>query len=166
MNFFGKLNKAMSLLENFVVGASIIAISVAVLTAVVCRHLNIVMVGGEETAQFALIWLTFWGTAICARKGIHIIMSAVLDKIPEKIRKLMVIIICLVTGIFCLILGVLGVQLTYAVFSRGQVSPALRIPTWYFYIAAPMGFFLTGIYYLAAFIKNIKQKGMYFGIES
>ncbi len=166
MNFFGKLNKAVSLIENFVVGTSMIVIAVAVLTAVVSRHLNIVMVGGEETAQFALIWLTIWGTALCARRGIHIIMSAVLDKIPEKKRKLVVVLICLFTGIFCLILGVLGIQLTYAVFSRGQVSPALRIPTWYFYIAAPVGFFLTGIYFLAAFVKNIKQKGTYFGIES
>ena len=166
MNYFEKFNKTLSLLENFIVAAAMIVISIAVLTAVVCRHLNIVMIGGEETAQFALIWLTFWGTAICARRGIHITMSAALDKIPERTRKIVVIFICLVTGVFCLILGVLGTQLTHAVFSREQVSPALRIPTWYFYIAAPIGFFLTGIYFLAAFVKNIRQKGTYFGIES
>ena len=166
MKVLDKLNTSMSIVENFVVAGAMILISVAVLAAVICRHLNIVMVGGEETAQFALIWLTFWGTAICARRGIHIVMSALQDRMPKRVKKVVVIIICLITGIFCLILGVLGAQLTYAVFSRGQVSPALRIPTWYFYIAAPTGFFLTGIYYLGAFIKNIREKGTYFGIES
>lgn len=165
MQFLGKINRAVAWTENVVVAGSMIAISVAVLVSVICRQLRITMIGGEELAQFALIWLTFWGTALCARKGMHIIMSALLDRLPAKRRKIIVTGICLVTGIFCLILGVMGVQLTYAVFSRGQVSPALRIPTGFFYMAAPMGFFLTGIYYLAAFFRNLMGEKTFFGIE-
>ena len=165
MKILEGLNKGLGALEAVVVAGSMLVIAGAVLTAVVCRQLNITMIGGEEIAQFALIWLTFWGTALCARRGIHIIMSALLDRIPERKRKILVTITCLVTGIFCVILGVMGVQLTYAVFSRGQVSPALRIPTGYFYMAAPMGFFLTGFYYLAGFVRNLIREKTTFGLE-
>jgi hypothetical protein len=34
------------------------------------------------------------------------------------------------------------------------------------YISTPAGFFLTGIYYIGAFIRNLTGPGTYFGLEN
>ena len=165
MTFLGWLDRIISLLEKAVVSSCMIIMAGILLISVICRHLHIVMVGGEEIAQFAIVWLTFWGAGLCARKGHHILMSAVLNKIPREKRKKVITGICIFTGCFCLVLFIYGTQLTYDVFRRGQVTPALRVPIWYMYIAAPCGFFLAGIYYIGAFVKNITRKETYLGLE-
>lgn len=160
------LDRWLCRIESAIVASCMIVMAVILLVSVVFRHLNIVMVGGEEIAQFTVVWLTFWGMALCARKGSHIIMSAVLDRFSSRRRKVIVTAICLISGCFCLVMAGFAAQLTYAVFHRGQVSPALRIPIWYMYISTPAGFFLTGVYYVAAFVKNLTGTELYFGLES
>ena len=159
------IDKWISIAEKFIVGGSMLVAASALLAAVICRHLNIIMAGGEEVALFAIVWMTFVGTAICARQGTHIVMSAVMDSMPHDKRKKMATVICLVSGLFCLVLFVYGAQLTSDVFRRGQVTPALRAPLWYMYISVPIGFFLTGVYYLLGFFQNLRRKEIYMGLE-
>lgn len=166
MGVLTRLDYGLYRLETVIVASCMIVMAAILLVSVVFRHLNIVMVGGEEIAQFTVVWLTFWGMALCARKGNHIIMSAVLDKFPTPKRKMVITAICLASGCFCLVMAGFAVQLTYGVFHRGQVSPALRVPIWYMYISTPAGFFLTGIYYIGAFIRNLTGPGTYFGLEN
>lgn len=159
------LDRVIAGMEKVVVAGGILVISASVITNVICREAGIILIGAEEVDEFSIIWVTFFGTALCARQGIHIIMSALIDKIPEEKKKPIIVTICAVTGVFSLILAFLGVQLVYAVFSRGQVSPALRVPVGFFYMAAPMGFFLTGIHYLRALVRNIREDGLYLGVN-
>lgn len=168
MKIFGldKIDKIVSLIEEFVVSACMIMMAAALLVTLVFRLLNITIVGGEEVAEFAIIWMTFLGLALCARRGINISMSFFLDKMPANTKNIMTILICLITGICCLYLAVLGIQLTSAVFTRGQITPALRIPIGYFYMAAPIGFTLSGIYYLANVANGMKTKKMMVNMRS
>lgn len=165
MTFFQILDRVIAGVEKAVVAGGMIVISASVITNVFCREVGIIIIGAEEIDEFSIIWVTFFGTALCARQGIHIIMSALIDRIPEKQRKPLITTTCAVTGVFSLMLAFLGVQLVLAVFSRGQVSPALRIPVGYFYMAAPMGFLLTGIHYIRTFVRNIREDGIYLGVE-
>ena len=160
------IDKWISTVEKIIVSAGMLVAAVSLLAAVICRHLNIIMAGGEEIALFAIVWMTFVGTAVCARQGTHIVMSAVMDSLPQDKRKIMATCICLVSGLFCLILFFYGAQLTSDVFRRGQVTPALRAPLWYMYISVPIGFFMTGIYYLLGFFRNLMRKEIYMGLES
>ncbi|ACN16943.1 DctQ8 [Desulforapulum autotrophicum HRM2] len=165
MKLFSLIDAGLFQIEKTIVSSCMLIMAVILLASVLCRHLNIVMVGGEEIAQFTVVWLTFCGMALCARQGNHILMSAVLDTISMEKRKKLITGICLFTGCFCLLLAIYSFQLTQSVFTRGQVTPALRIPIWYMYAATPVGFFLTGIYYVGGFFKNLTHKGIYYGLE-
>jgi TRAP-type C4-dicarboxylate transport system permease small subunit len=165
MTFFSKLDQWISTLEKFIVSTSMIVTACSLLLSVICRQLNIIMAGGEEVALFAIVWMTFLGTALCARRGSHIVMSAVLDNISKSKKKKLVTVICLFSALFCFLLFVFGTQLTFDVFRRGQVTPALRAPIWLMYISQPIGFFLTGVYYLMGFFNNLKRKEIYMGLE-
>lgn len=165
MQIARRLYKVVSTVEDAIVAIGIIVISGSVIVNVFCRTARIILIGAEEVAQFTIVWVTFLGTALCARKGIHVTMSALIDKLPEKKRKGVIIVIYAVTSLFCIVLGILGVQLTLAVYSRGQVSPALRMPVWYYYISTSIGFFLTGIHFFVALLRNIREEGVYLGVE-
>lgn len=159
-------HRTVSTIEEVIVGGGILVIAVSVIVNVICRTARITLIGSEEVAQFAIVWVTFLGVGLCARKGIHISMSAVIDRISdEKKRKILAIVIFGISAIFCFVLAVLSVQLIYAVYSRGQVSPALRVPVWYYYIATVIGFFLGSIHFFRVFLKNITQAGVHRGIE-
>ena len=159
------VNRSIRFLEIFLVSGGILLIAASVIINVICRHLNIIFVGLDEVALWGVIWVTFFGTAVCARRGIHISMSALVNRLPLKPRKAVVSIICLFTGLFSLFFSFLGWQLTASTIMRGQVSAALRVPLWFFYISAPIGFLLTGIYFCLTFLRNIREKGIYLGIE-
>jgi len=165
MKLTHRVNLIISTIEELIVAGGILVIATSVIMNVICRSARIVLMGAEEIAQFAIVWLTFLGTGLCARKGIHVTMSALIDKIPEKKRKGVVILIYAITGVFCIVLAILGVQLTHAVYSRGQVSPALRMPVWYYYIAAAIGFSLTGVHFFRALVKNLREQGVHLGAQ-
>lgn len=166
MKISHRFHRTVSTIEEVIVGGGILVIAVSVIVNVICRTARITLIGSEEVAQFAIVWVTFLGVGLCARKGIHISMSAVTDRIPdEKKRKVLAIVIFGISAIFCLVLAVLSVQLIYAVYSRGQVSPALRVPVWYYYIATAIGFFLGSIHFFRVVLKNITQSGVHHGIE-
>lgn len=162
---FQIVNSTIRYLEIILVSGGILLIAGSVIINVICRHLKIIFVGLDEVALWGVIWVTFFGTAVCARRGLHITMSALVNKIPEKPRKPVLSITFLITGIVSLLFAFLGWQLTYSTIIRGQVSAALRIPLWFFYVSAPFGFFLTGVYYCLIFIKNVRGKGLYFEVE-
>lgn len=150
------IDSSIRVVEEFVLGACMIVMASALFVTLMFRFVNIPIVGGEEIAEFSIVWMTFWGLALCARRGINISMSIFVDKLPVKAKKVMLSVICLITGVCCIYLAVLGAQLTFAVYSRGQITPALQIPIWYFYIAAPIGFALSGLYYLANVVDSLR----------
>ena len=128
MKFAQYVDRIISTIEEVIVAGGILVISASVMVNVVCRSARIVLIGAEEIAQFAIVWLTFLGTGLCARKGIHVTMSALIDKIPEKKRKGVVILIYAITGVFCIILAILAALLISAGFIH-TISPMLSFTT-------------------------------------
>lgn len=154
-------------IEKGVIAIGLIVLAFMVFINVSTRFLlNWSWIGTEEISTFITIWITFLGTAFAARKGLHITMSALFDRIPERPRKVLWIIITFITAIFCFILAVFGWQLTQFAVSTGHVSSALRIPYFLFYLPIPIGMLLTGIQFGRIVIRNLKQKGLYLGSEA
>lgn len=115
----------------------------------------------EELNRILIILITFAGISYAARQGRHIRMSAIYDAMPPKLRKVLMILIALVTAAFMfgLCYYAIGYIITQA--SRGRVLPALSIPVWWTLVWVPVGFFMTGMQYLLTAIKNIVEKDIY-----
>jgi len=92
-------------------------------------------------------------------------MSAVINKIPFKARKNLVIFMMLICSMFTFYIAYLGWGVMMQTYNRGTVTPSIRIPLYILYMAFPLGFGLTGYHYLRAFVKNIRNPGIYFGPE-
>ena len=115
----------------------------------------------EELNRILIILITFAGISYAARQGRHIRMSAIYDALPPKVRKVMMIVIALVTAVFMLGLCYYSFQYILTQAGRGRVLPSLQIPVWVTLVWVPVGFFMTGLQYLLTAIKNILSKDIY-----
>jgi C4-dicarboxylate transporter, DctQ subunit len=115
----------------------------------------------EELNSILIVLITFAGISYAARHGRHIRMSALFDTFPPRLRKAMMVLIAVVTGIF--MLGLCWYSLGYILTLKGQgrILPAMQIPVWLMYVWVPIGFLMTGIQYLLTAVKNLVEKDIY-----
>lgn len=98
---------------------------------------------GEELARFLQIWLTFMGASLAFLVGGHASIQMLLDRLPEKARRITRVGTALLAGLLFLILVVKGMRLV--LFTWSDESPALSLPFGIVYLALPVA---SGIIFL------------------
>ena len=114
-----------------------------------------------EINRILIIFITFAGLGYAARHGRHIRMSALYDALPARARKVLMVIIALVTALIMFFLSYHAYGYIETLHSRGRILPALGIQIWWIYVWAPVGFAVTGIQYLLTAIKNLTSADVY-----
>jgi len=115
----------------------------------------------EEVNQFLIILITFIGIGYAARMGRHIRMSAIYDALPDAGRKVMMIVIALVTAAAMFVLAYYSFVYVASVYATGRVSASLRIPIFITQIWVPFGFVVTGIQYIMTAVVNLTKPEVY-----
>ena len=115
----------------------------------------------EEVNRILIILITFAGIGYAARHGRHIRMSALYDVFPTQVRRVMMIIISVVTSAVMFFLCWYSVSYIHSVYETGRVLPTLGFPIYIIYLWVPVGLAVTGIQYLMTAIKNIVSRDVY-----
>lgn len=115
----------------------------------------------EELNRAIIVLITFAGVGYAARHGRHIRMSAIYDTLPFLARKILMIVIAVITSLAMFALCYFSVIYINDVAKSGRVLPALQVPVWWIYVWVPLGFFVTGTQYALTAIKNIVEKDIY-----
>jgi len=112
----------------------------------------------EEVSKFLVMLTTFTGVSYAVRKARHIRMGAFLDAMPEKMEKVFIIIISIVSAVVMGIMTWFSYKYLINAMDMGHMTPALRVPKWIFYVIIPIGFGLACIQYIRTIIKNFTEK--------
>lgn len=112
----------------------------------------------EEVNRILIVMITFAGIGYAARHGRHIRMSAIYDALPLQARRILMIIIAMITGTVMFLLCYWSVGYVHGNFRTGRVLPTLGYPIWFIYIWVPIGLAVTGIQYWLTAIKNITAR--------
>ena len=160
-----KINNVISKIEEQILGASIILMALILIANVIARKLGHSLSFAEEVGAALLVICTFLGIGYAAKKARHIRMSAFFDAFPPKIQKITIIFISLVTMLILFYMAYYSVKYTQYIHMLGKVTPALRLPAWYFAIPLSIGFFLGGIQYLLNIIMNLGSTEIFIGTE-
>lgn len=164
MKLLKTLDYGLSKLEEFILSASILMITVMVAGNALSRNFfNNSWAFAEELSELSLYVATFMGIGYVARKGRHITMSAVIDNVPFAFRKTLATIIPLITAIILFTLAYFSYE--YVQSTSGRVTSALRIPYYWMNIWAPIGFVLGGLQFLRNFYVNVRNKEVYLAEE-
>lgn len=158
----GTIDIAISRIEAVVLAGGVLLMAANTISNVVGRFVfQQSIFFSEELNRILIILITFAGISYAARHGRHIRMSAIYDEMPPHVRKILMVLISLVTAIFMfgLCYYAIGYILTQA--GRGRLLPALQIPVWWIYLWVPVGFFMTGAQYALTAAKNLLERDIY-----
>ncbi|WP_121068038.1 TRAP transporter small permease [Chachezhania antarctica] len=158
----GVIDVGIARIEALLLAIGVLAMAINTMANVIGRF----VVGqslffSEEVNRALIILITFAGISYAARHGRHIRMSAFFDAIAPPMRKVLMIIIAVVTAAAMFLLTWYSVDYLIAQASRGRLLPALQIPVWWIIVWAPLGFFLTGLQYALTAIKNLIHKDIW-----
>ncbi len=157
-----KFDAFVSKFEEAVLAFSILAMAAILIGGVISRTVfNASWTFTEEVGTTLNLLVTFFAVGYCARKARHISMSIVFDLVNEKVKKVMMVFITLVTGLVMCVLCYLGVRYTLSVMQLGRVTPALRLPVWITLLPLPLGFLLAAVEYLRTFVLNVTSKSIW-----
>lgn len=160
--FLGTIDTLIGRIESVFLAAGVLLMALNTVSNVVGRYIfQSSIFFSEELNRILIILITFAGISYAARQGRHIRMSAIFDALPVKPRKVLMIIIALVTAVFMFGLAWYALQYILTQASRGRVLPSLQIPVWMILVWVPFGFFMTGLQYALTAIKNMIEKDIY-----
>ena len=158
----GTIDNTIARIESVMLAVGVLLMALNTVANVVGRFVfQYSLFFSEELNRILIILITFAGISYAARHGRHIRMSAIYDALPPKGRKILMIIIALVTSVFMFGLCYYSFHYILTQAGRGRVLPSLQIPVWIPLIWVPIGFFMTGLQYLLTAIKNIISKDTY-----
>lgn len=163
---FEKINQAILKLEDFLLGYIIVFMAILLVLNVFFRSvLNNSLSFAEELGGFLMVVVTFWGISTAARFSKHINMNAIVDNVPKKIRKAMLVIISGFTSVVMFYMTSVFVRYAMDNMKVGRISTALELPMWILQSIVAVGVFLTAVQYLICFIRNLTTPDVYLGSE-
>lgn len=145
-------------IEDAIIAFGVFSASVVLFANVVLRFFfNSGWSWAEEYARYAIIWVTFAGSGVAVRKGVHMRILALHEIMSERVKLIVELIINLVSLAFALFLVAVGGRWTYQTFLTGQCSAALLWPKWVIYISVPLGGLLSTIRLFQLMAVQVRQ---------
>lgn len=97
-----------------------------------------------ELTIFFFLWSVFFGAAYCFKKDAHIAVTIILDIVPSKVAKAMLIVSHIITLVFLLAVSYYGYEYLLLVIDLDEMSIDLDIPMWIPYLVIPVAFLFAG----------------------
>ena len=145
--------KILDRLEEVLIGSLMAAATLITFAAVVHRFLSGVPAlqpytehldfgWAQELCIYMFIWVAKFGAAYGVRTGIHVGVDVLVNKLPPRARKGMVLVSLLCGALFTAIVGTLGTNFVWRIAHTDQTTPDMEIPVWLVYLAIPLGSYL------------------------
>ena len=161
--------KPLAVVDDVIARFEAVVLALGVLMMAALSVANVIgrFVLGESIAftvefnRFLIVLITFVGIGYAARNGRHIRMSAFYDRLPDRGRKAMMIIIALVTAAAMFVLAWYAYVYVASVAASGRIAPSLRVPVYLTLLWVPVGFVITGIQYVLTAVANATRPDVF-----
>jgi C4-dicarboxylate transporter, DctQ subunit len=154
---FDKLDRYLEIFSVTVMTISMGAATLAAFVNVVLRYaFNASLTWAAELTSSLFIWSALFGAAYGFKIGMHLGVTALIQKIPPKIAKWML------SGTLVVILGYLiclifwGYDFVKFNYDMGMVSVDLEVPYWIIYSCVPITMAISAYQVLLKLIKTVK----------
>lgn len=144
-------------LEKLVSCACVAVMAVLVFANVVARKVfNHSLVFSDEMSTYLFVLMSFMGTAIAARRGAHLGLSVVTDRLRPRARARLLAVMYGVSALFCLLIVVFGVQMVVSQYRLGQETAAMQWPEWVYGSFVPIGALFAMLAFLQGMVSLLK----------
>ena len=140
---FNLISKTIGFINQSIAAVGITAGVAVAFTNVVARYaFDASLVWATELTIFLFLWSAFFGAAYCFKKDAHIAVTILLDVMPSKIAKIMLLTSHTITIIFLLAVAYFGYEYLLLVADIDERSIDLwDMPMWIIYLVIPVAFF-------------------------
>jgi C4-dicarboxylate transporter DctQ subunit len=153
-----KFDEYLTHAEEFVVFALLFLMTCVIFLSVMERFfLQWGITWAEELARYLSVWAAFIGSALAAKKGAHIGIEAFVQFLPSRARKYEELAVFVVGLIFSVIVFYVGIDFLGKLIKTRQLSPAMRVPMMWAYMAVPFGCGLMAVHYFIKFFTGISS---------
>ncbi len=141
---FKVISKIIGFINQTIAAVGISAGVAIAFTNVVARYVfDASLVWATELTIFCFLWSVFFAAAYCFKKDAHIAITIVLDAVPSRVAKIMLLISHLVTFIFLCAVSYYGYEYLLLVIDLDERSIDLwNMPMWIPYLVIPVAFAL------------------------
>lgn len=156
MIIFEKISKIIGHVNQKIAALGITAGVAVAFTNVVARYaFDASLVWATELTIFLFLWSAFFGAAYCFKKDAHIAVTIVLDLMPSRVAKVMLLVSHTITFVFLCAVAYFGYEYILLVIDLDEKSIDLwNMPMWIIYLVIPISFAL-GAYRVAERIHGI-----------
>jgi len=139
---FNIIGKTIGFINQSIAAFGISAGVAVAFTNVIARYaFDASLVWATELTIFLFLWSAFFGAAYCFKKDAHIAVTIVLDIMPSKVAKIMLLISHTITIIFLSIVAYFGYEYLLLVNELDERSIDLwNMPMWIVYSVIPISF--------------------------
>jgi TRAP-type C4-dicarboxylate transport system permease small subunit len=111
----------------------------------------------QEIVLNSFVWATFLGTAIGFKRGNHVKVTFIIDKMPTKIKRIVKFLGVILSGGLFLLLMICSIdQIVYEIDLR-TTSDSLNIPVYWYTLGVPIFSLLIMFRIVQAFIKSLSK---------
>lgn len=133
-------------IEEYVLGLTILVLAIFACVQVFTRYaLNYSFTSYEEVGRFACIFVTFLGAGLGLKRGSHFAMTAITDRLPERLACFVAALVWLMTAVFCFVVTYYGIFNCYKQYQYGTITPTLRMPMYIPFLPIPAFFAVMGV---------------------
>jgi len=142
MVIFRVISKTIGFINKSIAAIGITGGVAVAFTNVVARYaFDASLTWATEMTIFLFLWSTFFGAAYCFKKDAHIAVTIVLDVVPSRVAKVMLLLSHLITLVFLLAVAYFGYEYIELVVDMDERSIDLwDMPMWVPYSVIPIAF--------------------------
>lgn len=142
--------------EAAVAGVVMVALVLATFLGVFARYIfNKPFNWLEEMQMAAMVWVSFLMAGVCFRRGGHVAIEIVVDSLPEKVQRVIEILIAVVVYFVLIYFFRSSMKYIQLFVKTGRKTPILQIPYSYVYGIGPVGSILMMISYTVMLVQKI-----------
>lgn len=153
------LDRIATFLEETFVGFTLLFATLLLFFGVVMRYFfNYTFEWSDELIRYVIIWSTFIGGGLCAKKGMHVKMDILLRVMPGGFLKywnMLLTAVAILFSVFCMAKGYQMVALTQ---SFGRTGVSFPLPMWIIYLAVPLGYTLMALHFTVSLVRQWQGK--------
>ncbi len=157
MKVWEKIENVLTGFSGYLTGALLLASTLVLFVNVFLRYIfHSSTTWAEEAIRYAIIWVTFIGASVCARRGSHVGIDLFAQALPPLGMKIVLAFGQFISAAFMAFCTYYGWEMFMLMLSTGQKSPAMLMPMAIVYFAMPLGFLLTTIEFISAGIRILR----------
>ena len=146
-----KIDKALFVVEGYLPGLLLLGSTLLLFVNIVLRYaFKSSTTWAEEVIRYAIVWVTFIGCSLCARRGSHVGIDIFAQMLPEKAKRAVLAAGQFASAVFMGFCAYYGYEIFSMVLTLNQKSPAMMMPMAIVYFSMPLGFALSCIRFVQA----------------